>query len=225
MHSLATLSLRAGQLHSQVRFAPVLHLQAGDLLGVAAEEMTEFEERASFGPRSESARPAGAADWMASRLERIASAAWAQSATGRPILVRSPLAALTDRRTAPACDEAIRRTTMCQQEFCLTFTDSAFCSADGDLVGHVARLRQHGFRVGLDLRHSWQAPLGHALILMIDTIRVNADLLAGADSLNERIRMASDSGILIVADNASWRDADDLEAAGIMAGISPRTDA
>ncbi len=225
MHSLQTLSRRASQLRSPVRFRPVLHLLAGDLLGTAAEEMTEFEECVSFGPRTQPRQMPSAASWMAARLERIASAAWAEAMAGRPILVGAPLAALIDPQTATVCDTAIQRTTLCQQEFCLMFSDSACCSAEGDLTGHIARLRKHGFRVGLDLRHSWQMPMSEALCLMIDTIRIDADLLENSQVLQEKSSNAHASGILVVADNASWRDGETLSAAGITGAVSPQTDA
>lgn len=225
MPSLTTPTLTTRRINRQVRFLPVLHLLAGDMLGLAAEEALEYEERVSFGPvtgRTEAPNPA---KWLASRLTRIASAAWAEGSSGRPILVAAPMAALADPNTALACDAAIRRTTMCQQEFCLMFQDAAFADENIDNTSRVARLRKAGFRVGIDMRQSWHAGLSESLRLMIDTIRVDAEELEASPDLQDIVLAARESGILVVADNASWRDGAVLEDTGISGAIAPRCDA
>lgn len=210
---------------NQVRFQPVVHLLAGDMLGMAAEEAVEFEDRVRFGPSGLQAPTTDPASWLADRLGRIASAAWADGATGRPILVPAPMAALAHANTAVACDAAVRRTTMCQQEFCLMFSDAAFASETVDCTSRVARLRKAGFRVGIDMRRSWHTALSEGLRLLIDTIRVDADELESSADLQEIVLVARESGILVVADNASWRDGDFLEETGVAGAIAPRTDA
>lgn len=208
-----------------VRLVPVVHLLAGDMLGMAAEEAVEFEERVSFGPATGNAAEADPAKWLADRLVRIASAAWNDNALGRPILVPAPMTALAHANTAVACDAAVRRTTMCQQEFCLMFQDTAFAGETVDCTSRVARLRKVGFRVGIDMRRSWHTPLSEGLRLMIDTIRVDADALETSADLQEIVAIARESGILVVADNASWRDGEFLEATGVAGAVAPRTDA
>lgn len=229
MPSLTTPSPCPDTGRAHVRFLPVMHLTAGDMLGMAAEEMLEFEERVSFGPvtgpATSAAKDADPASWLAGRLTRIASAAWADGALGRPIMVTAPMAALVDQNTGLVCDAAIRRTTMCQQEFCLMFSDAAFSAEDADCASRVARLRRHGFRVGIDMRRSWQTGLSESLRLMIDTIRVDAGALETSEELQEIVEVARQSGILVVADNASWRDGEYLEGTGISGGIAPRSDA
>ncbi|MBY9067887.1 EAL domain-containing protein [Hyphomonas sp. WL0036] len=218
-----TTTLRSQQNH--LRFVPVVHLLAGDMLGMAAEEAIEFEERVSFGPAGLKAPEADAAKWLADRLSRIASAAWEDMSIGRPILVPAPMAALSNANTAVACDAAIRRTSMCQQEFCLMFPDTAFAAETVDCASRVARLRKAGFRVGIDMRRSWHTPLTEGLRLMIDTIRVDADELEASPDLQEIVMVARESGILVVADNANWRDGTFLEETGIAGAVAPRTDA
>lgn len=209
-----------------VRFDAVMHLEAGDLLGVAAEEAMEFEERVSFGPVTGMAHTADAdaASWLAERLVRVASAAYAQGATGRPILVSAPIAALADPNTAMACDAAIRRTAMCQQEFCLMFPDAAFSSETVDCTSRVARLRRCGFRVGIDMRRSWQTGLSESLRLMIDTLRIEAAAVHTSDELHEAAIAAAAAGILVVADNAAWREGPALAESGVTGAITPRSD-
>jgi hypothetical protein len=212
-------------ISGHVRFDPVMHLDAGDLMGMAAEEMHEYEERVRFGRNALLAEPASPATWLADRLTRIASAAYEQETTGRPILVNGPVAALSHANTALACDAAIRRTTMCQQEFCLMFPDTAFAADPADAVPRIARLRRCGFRVGIDMRRSWQTGLSESLRIMIDTLRVEASAVHACDELHKAAIAAAASGILVVADGASWRDGAALAESGIHAAISPRSDA
>lgn len=225
MTSLNTLAASSRAEPARVRLVPVVHLLAGDMLGMVAEEAVEFEERVSFGPVTGVSADADPAKWLAERLGRVASAAWADAATGRPILVPAPMAALAHANTAVACDAAVRRTTMCQQEFCLMFSDTAFAAESVDCTSRVARLRKAGFRVGIDMRNSWHTPLTEGLRLMIDTIRIDADALETSADLQETVMIARECGILIVADNASWRDGDFLEGTGVSGAIAPRTDA
>ncbi len=208
-----------------VRFRPVMHLMSGDSLGLVADEPVEFEERAAFGPAAQGAAGASPARWLAGRLERVASAACAQEQIHRPILVAAPMAGLADPDTAPVCDAAVGRTVLCQQEFCLMFSDAALAGDPADSTARIARLRRVGFRVGIDMRSSWQTPLSESLRILIDTVRVDADALETSDALCETVSAARCSGILVVADHASWRDGAYLEALGVDAGAAPRADA
>ncbi|MBA3067462.1 MAG: EAL domain-containing protein [Hyphomonas sp.] len=210
---------------SAVRFQPVMHLIAGDSLGLLADEPVEFEERVSFGPASNDNDPLSAGKWLAARLERVASAASADSLSHRPILVAAPMAALADPDTALLCDNAVRRTILCQQEFCLMFSDAAFAGDPADSTARIARLRRVGFRVGIDMRRSWQTPLSESLRILIDTIRIEADALEMSAELCDVTLAARASGILVVADHASWRDGEFLEDFGVAGGVAPQSDA
>lgn len=207
-----------------VRFKPVVHLLGGDSLGLVADEPVEFEERVSFGPATV-ARNSTAAEWMAGRLERVASAACSQEIGQRPILVAAPMAGLSDPNTALACDAAVRRTVLCQQEFCLMFTDSAFSGDPADSTARVARLRRAGFRVGVDMRHSWQSPMTDGFRILIDTIRIDAEMLEESAELSELTQLAKAAGILVVADHASWRDGAYLSELGVAGAVAPSADA
>lgn len=208
-----------------VRFRPVMHLLAGESLGLVADEPVEFEERVSFGPAANDNDAPNAAKWMAGRLERVASAVCAQELQHRPILVAAPMAALPDTNTAAACDAAVRRTILCQQEFCLMFTDAAFAGDPADATLRIARLRKAGFRVGIDMRHSWQTPLSESFRILIDTIRVDADALEASPELCDVVIAARAAGILIVADHANWRDGEFLNLMGVAGGVAPQADA
>jgi hypothetical protein len=207
-----------------VRFKSVMHLLGGDSLGLVADEPIEFEERVSFGPAANDDTPSPA-KWMAGRLERVASAACAQELPHRPILVAAPMAGLSDPDTALACDTAVRRTILCQQEFCLMFSDTAFSGDPADSTARIARLRRVGFRVGVDMRHSWQTPLTDSFRILIDTIRIDADALEASNELCEITQIAKAAGILVVADHANWRDGDYLAELGVAGGVAPQTDA
>ena len=41
---------------------------------------------------------------------------------------------------------AVRRTVLCQQEFCLMFTDAAFAGDPADSTARIARLRKAGYK-------------------------------------------------------------------------------
>ena len=94
-----------------------------------------------------------------------------------------------------------------------------------DYVSRVSLLRRHGFRVAIDMRKSWQTPLNDSLRLLIDTIRVDARTLDANPGLLDIIEVADASGVLIVAENAHWRDGEYLANLGIHAATHPKADA
>ena len=207
-----------------VRFEPVLDLSTGDALGMAAELPFCFEDGVSFGPARTSRSESNSAKWMADRLGEVASIAHDFRHDHRPIIVPAPVAALANPDTALACDARVRRTVLCQQEFCLEFTDAAFAGDAADCTGRVAHLRRHGFRVSVDMRKSWQTPLAEGMRLLIDTLRVDARHLDDED-LMETCEAAAAAGIIVIAENANWRDANELGRLGISAGTRLRADA
>lgn len=210
---------------ARVRFKPVMHLMGGESLGLVADEPMEFEERVSFGPAAQEADTHSAAKWLAGRIERVASATCNAGQTHRPIMVAAPMACLADPDTAAACDAAVRRTILCQQEFCLMFSDAAFAGDPADSTARIARLRRAGFRVGIDMRYSWQTPLSESFRILIDTIRVDADALEVSNELCDVVEVAQAAGILVVADHANWRDGDYLNQLGVVGAVAPNADA
>ena len=207
-----------------VRFEPVLDLATGDALGMTAELPFCFEDGPSFGPARTRQSETNSAKWMADRLGEVASVAYEFRQDHRPILVPAPVAALANPDTALACDARVRRSTFCQQEFSLEFTDTAFAGDAVDCTSRVAHLRRHGFRVSVDMRKSWSTPLAAGLRLLIDTLRIDARRL-DSDRLMETCETAAGAGILVIAENANWRDADELARLGISAGVRLRADA
>ncbi len=105
------------------------------------------------------------------------------------------------------------------------FTDAAFAGDPADATARIARLRKAGFRVGIDMRHSWQTPMTEAFRILIDTIRVDADALEASQELCEVVSAAKSAGILVVADHANWRDGEFLNLLGVAGGVAPATDA
>ncbi|KCZ94593.1 EAL domain-containing protein [Hyphomonas johnsonii] len=207
------------------RFHQVVHLLSGDPLGQICESPVQFEERAAFGPVTGNLPDSNPAKWLSDQLVRVASATHGQSIGHRPILVPAPLAALAHSNTAVACDAAIRRTSLCQQEICLEFADAAFAGGVTDYVSRVGLLRRHGFRIAIDMRRSWQTPMNDALRLLVDTIRIDARAIDTNPDLVEIVEVADASGILIVAEHAHWRDGEYLADLGIHAASRPKADA
>jgi hypothetical protein len=207
------------------RFHNVVHLLSGDSLGQVCESSKEFEERVAFGPQTMPNEVANPAKWLAEQLTRIASATHGQSVNQRPILVPAPIVSLAHTNTAVVCDAAIRRTSLCQQEICLEFADAAFAGTSTDYVNRLGLLRRHGFRVAIDMRRSWQTALDDSLRLLIDTIRVDARALDANQDLLGLVEVADASGVLIIAENAHWRDGEYLARIGVHAATFPRSDA
>ena len=87
------------------------------------------------------------------------------------------------------------------------------------------RLRRAGFRVGIDMRRSWQTPLSESVRILIDTILVDADALETSVDLLEATQVARAAGILVVADQASWRDGPYLDRLGVAGAVAPQADA
>ncbi len=208
-----------------VRFRPLVHLGAGDLLGCLAEQAWAYDDRPAFGAANDNHPTLSAALWLAQHVERVASAIVASEETSRPILIQAPAAALTDSNTALACAASVGRTILCPQEFCLMFTDAALASDFEAAAAALLGLRRHGFRVGVDMQKSWQAPLPASLRLAVDTILVDSRRLNDCEHLADMVDAASAAGILVAATHARWRDSGALQDMGIAAALAPRADA
>ena len=107
---------------------------------------------------------------------------------------------------------------------CAPVALTAFAGDPADCTSRVAHLRRHGFRVSVDMRKSWATPLAEGMRLLIDTLRVDARKL-DCEDLADTCEAAASAGILVIAENANWRDADELAGLGISAGIRLRADA
>ncbi len=209
------------------RLLPVMHLETGEAVLLFADAEKRFEERAVFGrvalaaERSDAASPA---EWIAERVEEIAHDAHFRT-TERPVIVPIPLPALLHADTAVACDAAIARTRLLPQEICLEVDSAALALPSAkEAQDGIERLRRCGFRVSLNATRSWDAPLGHSLRLLLDSLRVDARKIEAEDALQDRIETAAASGMLVIAENAYWRDSHFLGEVGVEYGFRMKSD-
>ncbi|MEP1144163.1 MAG: EAL domain-containing protein [Henriciella sp.] len=210
------------------RLLPIMHLETGDAVLLFAETEKRFEERAVFGPATSAAEcseVASPSQWMADHLESVANDAHHRT-TERPVIVELPLVALIDPDTAVACDAAIARTRLCPQEICLEVQDAALAlPAARNAQARIEALRKCGFRVSLNSTRSWQCALDHNLRILLDSIRVDARKIDGEAALQDRIDAAACAGMLVIAENANWRDSYYLNELGVEYGFRMRADA
>ena len=215
--------------HARNRLLPIMHLETGDAVLLFAETEKRFEERAVFGPTAlaaESSEAVSPAQWMADHIEAVAHDAHNRT-TERPVIVELPLVALIHPDTAMACDAAIARTRLCPQEICLEIQDAALSlpAATRSAQTHIESLRKCGFRVSLNATRSWQCPLDHQLRLLLDSIRVDARKIEEHQDLQDRIETAAYAGMLVIAENANWRDTYFLNELGVEYGFRMKADA
>lgn len=223
-HSPDTAPQNAGQN----RLLPVMHLETGDAVLLFAESEKRFEERAVFGraalaaERSEAVSPAA---WMAAHVEAVAHDAHNRT-TERPVIVEMPLVALIHPDTALACDAAIARTRLCPQEICFEIQDAALAlPAARNAQDSIEALRRCGFRISLNATRSWQCPLSHSMRMLLDSMRVDARKIETEPELQDRIDAAASAGMLVIAENANWRDTYFLNQLGVEYGFKMRADA
>ncbi len=222
-----THTLLRSQTHSAsgLRFLPIFHLLSGDPMGQACSIARPFEETVRFGPITGAQSSGDSVEWLTQQLSKVASATHGQTDHHRPILLPTPASCFEDANTASACDNTVARTSLCQQEICLEFSDSALVGSAKSAAQRVQLLRSHGFRVAVDMRTSWQSQIDDSMRLLIDTIRIDADMLEESPELVEKVEYAAAGGVIIVAENAHWRDGEYLSEMGVSCAISPRTDA
>lgn len=194
-------------------------------MGQACRIARPFEDTVRFGPVTGSDSDNDSVEWLTQQLSKVASATHGQTNHLRPILVPAPVSCFENANTAMACDTTIGRTSLCQQEICLEFSDAAFVGCARGAAQRVQLLRRHGFRVAIDMTTSWQCAMDDTMRLLIDTIRVDAALLDSSPELVNIIEVAAAGGVTIVAENARWRDGDALSDIGVNCAIAPRTDA
>lgn len=210
------------------RLLPVMHLETGEAVLLFAETEKRFEERAVFGrtaSAAESSEAVSPAQWMAGHIEAVAHDAHSRT-TERPVIVELPLVALIDPDTAVACDAAIARTRLCPQEVCLEIQDAALAlPAARNAQERIEALRKCGFRVSLNATRSWQCPLNQSMRILLDSLRVDARKIEGDEDLQDRIEAAANSGMLVIAEHANWRDSYYLGELGVEYGFRMRADA
>ncbi|MEQ9315962.1 MAG: EAL domain-containing protein [Henriciella sp.] len=208
-----------------MRFEPVVHLVNGDIVNLIAETPKRYEERVSFGKSGLIAERISPALWLAHEVELAAQIAYREAATARPILIQAPIAAMMHPDTPMACDAAAARGKICPQEICIEVEDAALAQSRNDIVKSIEALRRRGFRVGINATRSWCTPLDTGLRLMLDCVRVDARALWSNEDLMSRIDAAVACGMAVIAENAHYRDGDDLAEIGVELAVRPRADA
>ncbi|MGB3626208.1 MAG: EAL domain-containing protein [Henriciella sp.] len=208
-----------------LRFEPVVHLVKGDIVNLIAETPKRYEERVSFGMSGLIAERISPALWLAHEVELAAQAAYRDEATARPILIQAPIAAMMHPDTPMACDAAAARSKICPQEICIEVEDAALAQSRDDIVKSIEALRRRGFRVGINATRSWCTPLDTGLRLMLDCVRVDARQICNHEDLMGRVEAAVACGMAVIAENANYRDGEELAELGIELGVRPRADA
>jgi len=210
------------------RLLPVMHLETGEAVLLFAETEKRFEERAVFGRAAVAAERSDAVSpalWIAGHVESVAHDAH-NRATERPVIIEMPLVALIHPDTPVACDAAIARTRLCPQEICFEIQDAALAlPAARNAQDSIEALRRCGFRVSLNATRSWQCPMSHSLRLLLDSLRVDARHIENEPELQDRIEAATQAGMLVIAENANWRDSYFLNEIGVEYGMRMRADA
>lgn len=210
------------------RLLPVMHIETGEAVLLFAETEKRFEERAVFGRAAlaaECSEPVSPATWMADYVEDVAHDAHNRT-TERPVIIEMPLVALIHPDTAVACDAAIGRTRLCPQEICFEIQDAALAlPAAHNAQEGIEALRHRGFRISLNATRSWQCPLNHSMRLLMDSLRIDARKIDTEAELQDRIEAAVSSGMLVIAENANWRDSYYLSELGVEYGFRMRADA
>jgi hypothetical protein len=161
---------------------------------------------------------------MGDMIERACRLAEDANATGRPLSITAPLAALADPDLAMACEAGVRRTHLLPQEVRIDFPDVSVASLEEFALDRLDAVRKRGFRVGLDARRSWRTPLNTRARLTFEAIRLSPDMFEQLAIPASRIEVAAADGVALIAENARWRDTDKLAQLGIHFALSPRAD-
>jgi hypothetical protein len=207
----------------RIRFRPVVQLRDGCAFGVHAQTEFNFEDTFRPGRFQADAAPSAAA-WLGETIERVARLAERTGQQGRPISLTAPLAALSDPDTPMAAEAGARRSRLLPQEIRLDFSDAAVCALEDQGMDRLEAVRARGFRIGLDARRGWRTPMGVRARTVIEAVRLDPGLYLGLEAPIGRFEAAAAEGVALIAENAHWRDAAELEKLHIGFAISPLTD-
>ncbi len=207
-----------------LRFLPVVRLDDGASFGFQAETDIEFEDTApDFGCDYSEPRD-NAGEWLGNLIERTARLARDSGNEARPVSIRAPLAALTDRDAPMAAEAGAHRGSLLPQEIRLDFADASLAGLEDLAMDRVEAFRARGFRIGLDARKSWHTPMSARARMTFEAIVVNPQALQTMDIPVSRIEIAAAEGVALIAEGVRWRDADELAAVGIHFAVAPRAD-
>ncbi len=207
----------------RIRFRSVVRLADGEAFGIHAESDINFED--TFHPRHLTGAPLpSAAAWLGDLIERAGRLAQETGNTQRPLSILAPMAALSDPDAPMAAEAGIARAGMLPQEVRIDFCDGTVSALDDLALDRVDAFRRRGFRVGLDARKSWRTPMGARARMTFEAVRLDPSRLAALEIPMTRLEVAAAEGVALIAENALWRDADQLAELGISFAVAPRTD-
>lgn len=208
-----------------IRFEPVVNLVRGDIVNLIASTPKRYEEFVFFGPSATLGEVQSPAAWLADTIESVARAGRDEPAHSRPILIEAPIAAMMHPDTPMACEAAAARSRILPQEICIEVTDASLSQSKEDITRSIEALRRKGFRVGINATRSWCTPLDTGLRLMLDCVRIDTRELWRCADLMNRVEAAASCGMAVIAENARYRDGDDLAELGVDLGVRPVADA
>lgn len=207
----------------RLRFKPIVNLASGEAFGMHAE--TEFSFEDSFHPRHLTAGELPTAGgWLGDLIERIARLAADTNMLTRPISVTAPLAVLSDRDTPLAAEAGARRANILTQEIRIDFPDASISALDDLAWDRLEGFRRRGFRIGLDARMGWRTPMSARARATFEAVRFNTSNFELQEVPIARLEAASSEGVALIAENAQWREAQNLLAIGVCFAMAPRAD-
>ncbi len=207
------------------RFEPVVHIVSGEPAATLSQGMRQYGDGVRFTAHGYQAPATPPGEWLASSLETTLSEASANAINTRPLHVPAPSPALLDTAARGACLDALHRMRACAQEIVLEFDDWVLATSRRELVFALSRFKSVGFRLCVDATSSWQIPAAPAVLLLIDSVRVDARALSDDGELAAHCRELALSDIDIIVDRPRWRDAGRLGEFGVRYASRPLADA
>ena len=123
-----------------------------------------------------------------------------------------------------AAEAGARRANLLPQEFRIDFSDAAITGLEDLALDRVDAFRRKGFRVGLDARKSWRMPMGARARMSFEAVRLDVSRCEQLEIPITRLEVAAADGVALVAENARWRDVENLAEKGVHFAIAPRAD-
>ncbi len=209
----------------RLRFKHVVRLEDGASFGLQAETDTSFEDAGlDFGCNySEASATAG--EWLGNLIERTARLARDLGHDARPISILAPFAALTDPDAPMAAEAGAYRANVLPQEIRIDFVDASLATLEDLAMDRIEAFRARGFRIGLDARKTWHTPMSARARMTLEAILVDPRTLKSQDIPVSRLEIAAAEGVAIIAQNAKWRDGEELAAIGVNFAVAPGADA
>lgn len=210
----------------QLRTEPCFHLPTGDTVGAFVQSAHAFNDQASSFLTGTSQQRVKVEDWLYDQITTLDVYCQALTMVARPLMLPVPDVSLNYTGSLlETCLHAVAQTQFCPQELSLELSSAAVISNPQQALDFVHAFRRNGFRVSIDARQNWQLEMSPMTWLMIDSLRIEARQIATCAHLDVLIDTAADAGVVIVAENAKWREADYLASLGVLYALSPKADA